>query len=56
MAAITEERIKSSVRKAEDAFWVTIAKEFPEATSGDLDPNTVISLSQMMERAGPCLG
>jgi hypothetical protein len=50
MAVISDARIKSAVREGEDAFWAAVAKEFPEATSGDLDPGMVMSLTQTMER------
>ena len=51
MSVITDERIRSAARKGEDAFWAAVAKEFPEATSGDLDPGLAVSLMQTMERA-----
>lgn len=33
-----EGRIEKAVDEAGDAFWEFIAKHFPEAKSGDLDP------------------
>jgi hypothetical protein len=51
MAVVTDERIMSATRKAEEAFWEAVAKEFPEATSGDLDPGAAVNLTQAMERA-----
>lgn len=51
MTVTADERIKSATRKAEDAFWAAVAGEFPEATSGDLDPGAAVSLTQAMERA-----
>lgn len=51
MAEVTDERIRSAVRKGEDAFWAAVAEAFPEATSGDLDPGMAVTLEQTMERA-----
>jgi hypothetical protein len=51
MSIITDERIKTAAQKGEDAFRARIAQEFPEATSGDLDPGMAVSLRQIMERA-----
>ena len=39
MAEITEARVKRAVRDGEDAFWAVMAKQFPEAESGDLAPD-----------------
>ena len=51
MADVTDERIKTALRKGEDAFWAAVAREFPDTTTGDLDTGIVISLTQIMERA-----
>ena len=39
-----EKRIEDAVQDAEFEFWAEIAKKFPEATSGDLDPFTVCKM------------
>ena len=51
MADVTDERIQTALRNGEDAFWAAVAKAFPEATSGDLDPGLAVGLTQTMERA-----
>ncbi|NIQ90994.1 MAG: hypothetical protein GWM98_04595 [Nitrospinaceae bacterium] len=45
------ERIRLAVNAAEAAFWSVIGKNFPEATSGDLDPTTVFELSEALTEA-----
>lgn len=45
------ERLKEAVTEAGDEFWATIAKRFPEAKSGDLDPTVVSSLRAIMNMA-----
>jgi hypothetical protein len=51
MTPVSDARVKSALQSAEDAFWAAVAQEFPEATSGDLDPGMAVSLKQTMERA-----
>lgn len=46
-----DERISLAVQKGEEAFWATVAAEFPEVTTGDLDPSTTISLTEKMRSA-----
>ena len=35
---IDDERIQEASRKAKDAFWETLADQFPEINSGDYPP------------------
>ena len=35
---IDDERIQEASRKANDAFWEVLAKQFPEINSGDYPP------------------
>ncbi len=51
MSLVSDARIKAAVESGESAFWAAVAKEFPEAESGDFDPGMVMSLTQTMERA-----
>lgn len=51
MTTSIEDRISNAVSEAEDAFWQAIARAFPEAKSGDLDPLTVVSLQNHMTDA-----
>lgn len=51
MISVSDARIKAALQRGEDAFWESVAKEFPEATSGDLDPTLTVALTQTMERA-----
>jgi hypothetical protein len=40
-----EKRIEAAVQDAEFEFWAEIAKKFPEAKTGDLDPFTVCKMN-----------
>ena len=51
MISVSDARVKAALQMGEDAFWAAVAKEFPEATSGDLDPAITVALTQTMERA-----
>lgn len=51
MADVSDARVRAALQRGEDAFWEAVAKEFPEATSGDLDPGMTVTLLQTMERA-----
>lgn len=46
-----EDRIEKALDKGEDAFWAAIAAQFPEAATGDLSPDMVLTLRRTMERA-----
>lgn len=46
-----QERIATAVMAAEQEFWATIAKHFPEIKTGDLDPLTAANLSNSMNTA-----
>jgi hypothetical protein len=46
-----EDRIEKALDKGEDAFWAAIAAQFPEAVTGDLSPDMVLTLRRTMERA-----
>jgi hypothetical protein len=35
-------RIKIATQVAMDAFWAKVAEQFPEITTGDLDPGATI--------------
>lgn len=43
--------IADAVQKAEESFWSTIAEEFPEITTGDLDPMTSLHVNTAMNNA-----
>jgi hypothetical protein len=36
------QRIKTATEVAMDAFWAKLAEQFPEITTGDLDPGAVV--------------
>lgn len=44
---VEAERLKTAVDKAEDAFWESIADDYPECKTGDLDPWTCHKLSEV---------
>jgi hypothetical protein len=44
-------RVEDAVMDAMDAFWNSIAENYPEITTGDLDPGTSIDLTLSMENA-----
>lgn len=46
-----EIRIKVTLQSASDNFWATVAKNFPEAKSGDFPPDMDYKLSQIMEQS-----
>jgi len=50
-AAIPQEALEETVERAQIAFWDAVAAQWPEATSGDLGPDIVGPLEQMMSRA-----
>lgn len=41
-----EAAITDAVEKAMEAYWASIAKSFPAATSGDLDPGLALKLTE----------
>ena len=45
------ERLETAVTDAETAFWTEIAKSYPEAASGDLEPEIVHQLRETMKAA-----
>jgi hypothetical protein len=49
---IGAEKIEKAVELGTDAFWVTFAGEFPEATTGDFDPLASFALDEALRRAG----
>lgn len=53
MASLREDkkRLEDAVKNAEEAFWNSIAEDYPEITTGDLDPSTSIDLMLTMENA-----
>ena len=53
MASLREDkkRLEDAVRNAEEVFWNSIAEDYPEITTGDLDPSTSIDLMLTMENA-----
>ena len=46
-----DERLETAVTDAENAFWSEIAKSYPEAASGDLEPLIVHQLRETMRAA-----
>jgi hypothetical protein len=48
---IDKNLLRSVVDDAEVAFWHAVAERFPQATSGDLCPLTVVRLTIMAEEA-----
>jgi hypothetical protein len=44
-------RVKKAVEKAQDAFWMVIAKSFPEVKSGDFDPMASHQFDTACEKA-----
>jgi hypothetical protein len=51
MADISDERITAAVEDGAEAFWAVIAKQFPEATSGDFPPDAEYALTKALEEA-----
>jgi hypothetical protein len=43
--------LESVTEKALDEFWSIIAREFPEATSGDLSVEATVNLENTAKRA-----
>jgi hypothetical protein len=46
-----EARISKAVEMASEAFWVAFAAQFPEVSSGDLDPLSTVQFEDGVERA-----
>jgi hypothetical protein len=46
-----DDRIKTALRKGEDAFWEAVAAQFPEAETGDLAPDMAHNLTDTMKMA-----
>lgn len=46
-----EKRFKKALEKATDAFWLAFANEFPEATTGDMNPGAVFAFDRAAEEA-----
>lgn len=44
-------RIAAALEKATEAFWATFVAEFPEVTTGDLDPLSAVAFDGSVERA-----
>lgn len=44
------ERLHDAIEDAEMAFWTVIAKKYPEIKSGDLSPETAISLEDSLKK------
>jgi len=45
---LTDERIKTATDKAQDAFWTSVAKSFPEIKSGDFPPLQTALLDRIL--------
>ncbi len=45
---MNKERLADAVLSAHENFWSEISAKYPEITSGDLDPKTVIDLQSAM--------
>lgn len=41
----TESKIRDAAEDAEMSFWVTVAKQFPQITTGDLTPAAAMQFS-----------
>jgi collagenase-like PrtC family protease len=48
---ITRDDIKEAVRIAEEAFWASIAQQFPEAKTGALDISLSVQTTVQNEKA-----
>lgn len=46
-----QSRIVTAVDLAQDAFWETIVEHLPEATDGDLSPETTFAFLEIAEAA-----
>lgn len=44
-----EHRLDKGLENAEQAFWAEIVRAFPEVTSGDMDPISVLKMSLFNE-------
>lgn len=45
------DRIDAAIARAEEPFWLSIAGDFPEITTGDLAPDTVHAFKIAMRKA-----
>ncbi len=46
-----EQRISETLREASERFWAVVAKNFPEAKSGDFPPEMDLQLEMLMEKS-----
>ncbi len=46
-----EQRISETLREASERFWGVVAKNFPEAKSGDFPPEMDLQLEMLMEKS-----
>jgi hypothetical protein len=47
----SEDRVQQALERAGEAFWTAFAREFPEVTTGDLDPLSTVAFDDAVERA-----
>jgi len=45
---VPQAKIKKVMEKAHDAFWAVVAKSFPEAKGGDMDPMQTVKMENDM--------
>ncbi len=48
-AAAREERVKTAMDFADQAFWAKVAEIFPEATTGDFPPDAHLMWNSVVE-------
>lgn len=51
MSNYTTRRLDLAIREADDAFWNTIAKHYPEVKTGDFGPGETLAWQTAMEVA-----
>ena len=49
LSEVDQRRLEAAVVDAELAFWVAIAAKYPEVTTGDLGPESVIPFTMACE-------
>ena len=50
MISDDKKRLESVLENAREAFWISVAEQYPEIKSGDFSPSDTLAFEEMTEK------